>query len=64
MYCNPILPQIKKIELIWNSNLQRMFQGKIETLSDRSTQAVFSPKWHLESNNNRVLRFDLNNLLS
>lgn len=40
---------VKKVELIWNKNIERMFEGKLNVLSIRSTQPEFQPKWKSES---------------
>ena len=42
--------KIEKIQVVWNRNLSRMFEGQIEVLKNRSSKPQFKPSWDQESN--------------
>jgi hypothetical protein len=42
--------KIEKIQVAWNRNLSRMFEGQVEVLKSRSSSPLFQPSWDQESN--------------
>ena len=42
--------KIQKIEIVWNRNLSRMFEGQVEVLKNRSSKPQFQPSWDQENN--------------
>jgi hypothetical protein len=49
-----LLPQsnmkIQKIQVVWNRNLSRIFEGYLEVLQSRASKPEFQPSWNQESN--------------
>jgi hypothetical protein len=42
--------KIEKIQVVWNRNMSRMFEGQVEVLKSRSSSPLFQPSWDQESN--------------